>query len=98
MFFTYYYFQIYFDPSGTTDRAPAMDQIVTLKEQPELFSHARQSVQVCGTDMQVGNISSLWQPLQLNLDTTYWPEVATDPECLRQDSAFFFRTWIRSHL
>jgi len=50
-----------------TDKAPFMDPTVSLTGQTELFSHARLSVLVCGTDGQVWNISTLWQPF-----TWYW--------------------------
>jgi len=41
-----------------------------LKAQTELFSHARRSVYVRGTDRQMGNISPFWR---LNMGPTCCP-------------------------
>ena len=58
----------------TSDKAPAMDHIDSLKGTSELLNHARQAVYVWGIDRQVENISPTWQPLYLDPvpDPTCW--------------------------
>jgi len=58
------------------NRPPATDQIVVPKGETELFSHAKQSVYVQGTYRLVENVSPFCQLLQLNLVSTYRPNLS----------------------